>query len=49
MFDAADEPKELALIDSSFHSSGLVTSAPDEIVEETRALILRFLEANTTG
>lgn len=49
MFEAADEPKELALVDSSFHSSALVTSAPDDIVEETRALILRFLEAQTAG
>ena len=46
MFDAAAEPKELALVDSSFHSSELVTAAPDHIVKETRAHIFRFLEAN---
>ena len=49
MFEAAEEPKELELVDSRVHSSGLVTTASDEIVEETRALIYRFLEANTTG
>ena len=49
MFEAAEEPKELALVDSRVHSSGLVTTASDEIVEETRALVYRFLEANTTG
>jgi hypothetical protein len=30
----------------SFHNSALVTIAPDPIVEETSALIFRFLEAN---
>ncbi len=49
MFEATEEPKELALVDSRVHSSGLVTTAPEETVEETRALIYRFLEANTTG
>ena len=49
MFEAAKDPKELALVDSRVHSSGLVTAAPEETVEETRALIYRFLEANTTG
>ena len=48
MFEAAKDPKELALVDSRVHSSGLVTTASDEIVEETRALIYRFLEANAT-
>jgi hypothetical protein len=47
MFAAAEEPKELALVDSSLHSSELVTTAPDHIVKETRALIFRFLEANS--
>jgi pimeloyl-ACP methyl ester carboxylesterase len=47
MFAAAEQPKQLALVDSSFHSSGLVTTAPDDIVKETRALIFRFLEANS--
>jgi hypothetical protein len=47
MFAAAEQPKQLALVDSSFHSSGLVTIAPDHIVEETSALIFRFLEANS--
>jgi pimeloyl-ACP methyl ester carboxylesterase len=46
MFGAAEEPKQLALVDSSFHSSELVTYAEDRIVDETRALIFRFLEAN---
>jgi pimeloyl-ACP methyl ester carboxylesterase len=47
MFAAAEQPKQLALVDSSFHSSGLVTTAPGDIVKETRALIFRFLEANS--
>ena len=47
MFAAAEQPKQLALVDSSFHSSELVTHAPDDIVKETRAQIFRFLEANS--
>jgi pimeloyl-ACP methyl ester carboxylesterase len=47
MFAAAEQPKQLVLVDSSFHSSGLVTTAPGDIVKETRALIFRFLEANS--
>ncbi len=45
MFAAAEQPKQLALVDSSFHSSDLVTIAPD-VVKETRALVFRVLEAN---
>ncbi len=47
MFAAAEGPKELALVDSSLHSSELVTTAPDDIVKKTSALIFRFLEANS--
>ncbi len=47
MFDAAGEPKKLALVNSSFHSSELVTTAPNEILRKTRALIFRFLKANS--
>ncbi len=47
MFGAASEPKELALVDSSLHSSELVTTAPNEIIRKTRALIFRFLKANS--
>jgi pimeloyl-ACP methyl ester carboxylesterase len=47
MFVAAEQPKQLALVDSSFHSSELVTTAPDHIVAETTALVFRFLEANS--
>lgn len=47
MFDAAADPKRLALVDSGFHSSELVTTAEDDIVTETRGLIFRFLEANS--
>jgi pimeloyl-ACP methyl ester carboxylesterase len=47
MFDAAADPKQLALVDSGSHSSDLITTAEDEIVTETRALIFRFLEANS--
>jgi pimeloyl-ACP methyl ester carboxylesterase len=47
MFDAAEEPKELALVDSSFHSSELVTSAPADIVKQTRGAVFRFLSENS--
>jgi hypothetical protein len=47
MFAAAEEPKQLVLVDSSFHSSDLVTIAPDDVVRKTRAQIFRFLEANS--
>ena len=47
MFDAAEEPKQLALVDSSFHSSYLVTTAPDAVVKETSTLIFRFFDANS--
>jgi pimeloyl-ACP methyl ester carboxylesterase len=47
MFAAAEQPKQLVLVDSSFHSSGLVTNAPDHIVKETTEQILRFVEANS--
>lgn len=47
MFTAAREPKELALVKSSAHSSELVTQAEDHIVEETRALLLQFIEKVT--
>jgi pimeloyl-ACP methyl ester carboxylesterase len=47
MFAAAEQPKQLALVDSSLHSSELVTTAPEHIVKETTALIFRFLEANS--
>jgi pimeloyl-ACP methyl ester carboxylesterase len=43
MFDAAAEPKELVLVDSSFHSSDLLTDAPADIVRQTRAAVFRFL------
>jgi pimeloyl-ACP methyl ester carboxylesterase len=47
MFAAAEQPKQLGLVDSRFHSSELVTIAlPDQIVKETRGQIFRFLEAN---
>lgn len=47
MFAAAEQPKQLALVDSSSHSSNLVTTDLDDIVKETRALIFRFLETNS--
>jgi hypothetical protein len=54
MFDAADEPKELVLIDSSFHSSELLTTPPARIpkqfrgaVYQSRAAVLRFLSENS--
>ena len=47
MFDAAEEPKELALVDSSHHSSELVTFAPADIVRQTRGVVFRFLSENS--
>jgi pimeloyl-ACP methyl ester carboxylesterase len=47
MFDAAEEPKELALVDSSYHSSELVTTAEADIVRQTRGAVFRFLSENS--
>jgi pimeloyl-ACP methyl ester carboxylesterase len=46
MFDAAEEPKELALVDSAHHSSELVTVAEAGIVRQTRSAVFRFLSEN---
>jgi pimeloyl-ACP methyl ester carboxylesterase len=48
MFDAAEEPKELVLVDSPYHSSELVTTAiPADIVRQTRGAVFRFLSENS--
>jgi pimeloyl-ACP methyl ester carboxylesterase len=47
MFAPAEEPKELALVDSSYHSSELVTYAPADIVRQTRGAVFRFLRENS--
>ena len=48
MFDAAKEPKELVLVDSSYHSSELVTIAwPADILRQTRRAVFRFLSENS--
>jgi pimeloyl-ACP methyl ester carboxylesterase len=48
MFNAAEEPKELVLVDSPFHSSELVTTAvPAAIVSQTRDAVFRFLSENS--
>jgi hypothetical protein len=56
MFDAAEEPKELVLVDSSFHSSLLVTTPLADIaplVDEVKALteardaVFSFLSENS--
>jgi pimeloyl-ACP methyl ester carboxylesterase len=47
MFDAAREPKELLLVDSSHHSSELVTVAEADIVRQTRSAVFRFLSENS--
>jgi pimeloyl-ACP methyl ester carboxylesterase len=46
MFDGAEEPKELALVDSSFHSSDLLTYAPADVRRQTTEVVLRFLSEN---
>jgi pimeloyl-ACP methyl ester carboxylesterase len=47
MFAAAEEPKELVLVDSSSHSSALVTYALANIVRQTRAAVFGFLSENS--
>ena len=47
MFDAVEEPKELVLVDSSFHSSDLLTYAPADIRRQTRDVVFRFLSENS--
>jgi pimeloyl-ACP methyl ester carboxylesterase len=44
MFDASPKPKQIELVDSGHHSSELVTVADPEIVEQTRQVILAFME-----
>ncbi len=44
MFEASREPKQLEIVDSGNHSSQLVTTAGDEVVDHTRALIVAFIE-----
>jgi pimeloyl-ACP methyl ester carboxylesterase len=47
MFGAAEEPKELVLVDSFHHSSELVTVAEADIVRQTRSAVFRFLTENS--
>ncbi len=47
MFESAKDPKELVLVDSSFHSSELVTTAPGGVVRRTKAAVFRFLRTNS--
>jgi pimeloyl-ACP methyl ester carboxylesterase len=47
MFAAAEEPKELVLVDSFHHSSELVTVAEADIVRQTRSAVFRFLSENS--
>ena len=44
MFDASPWPKEIAIVESRYHSSELVTTAAQETLAETRSIIVRFLE-----
>jgi pimeloyl-ACP methyl ester carboxylesterase len=44
MFDAAPEPRQIELVDSGHHSSELVTIADRQIVEQTRQIIVAFME-----
>ena len=44
MFEASDQPKQLEIVDSEVHSSGLVTTADPDVVEQTRDLIVAFIE-----
>jgi pimeloyl-ACP methyl ester carboxylesterase len=47
MFAAAEEPKELLLVDSFYHSSDLVTRAFPATVRQTRSAVFRFLSENS--
>ena len=47
MFAAAREPKELVLVESSHHSSELVTIAEAAIVRQTRRAVFGFLSENS--
>ena len=42
--EASREPAQLEIVDSSSHSSNLVTSAGKDVVEHTRDLIVAFIE-----
>jgi pimeloyl-ACP methyl ester carboxylesterase len=44
MFDASAEPRQIVLVDSDRHSSELVTTADPHIVEQTRRIVLAFME-----
>jgi pimeloyl-ACP methyl ester carboxylesterase len=44
MFEASSEPKQLEIVDSGAHSSGLVVGASPDVVEHTRQLIVAFIE-----
>jgi alpha/beta superfamily hydrolase len=47
MFEAAAEPKDLLILESRSHSSGLVTVAlEDGVIDQTRNAILRFMKEN---
>lgn len=48
MFEAAEEPKQLAIVDSASHSSDLLTYAPPDVVKETRNLIFEFLREHAS-
>lgn len=43
MFDAAPEPRQIELVDSRYHGSGLVTNA-DLIGDQMRRIIVAFIE-----
>jgi alpha-beta hydrolase superfamily lysophospholipase len=44
MFEASPEPRQLEIVDSNVHSSGLVIRARPDVVEHTRQLIVAFIE-----
>jgi len=49
MHGAATGPAELLLVPSGHHSSDLVTDAAPEVVEQTRAAIVAFIDAHSGG
>ena len=47
MFDAAPEPKQIEIVESGRHSSELVTVADRQTVEQTRQIIVTFIEEHS--
>ncbi len=47
MFEAAPEPKQIELVNSAQHSSALVAIADPQVVEQTRKIIMAFIDEHS--